>query len=661
MKLFETFFQNHDYRPDVDGLRALAVIVVVLFHAWPKHFGFGIFGVDIFFVISGYLITSIIIKDLDKGRFSFKKFYHRRILRIIPPLLTILCFCLIAGFFFLTAEEYSRLGANARAGAFFWGNFFLMAEAGYFDVASSLKPFLHLWSLGIEEQFYIIYPLLLLLTAKYSAKLFLVALLGGISLLFGPQISAWLFGPAAGDAIRYYSPLSRAFDLCAGALLALILRKRQIKPKYGTISAITGSTLIIISCFVIDSAKPWPSLYTLLPVAGIILLILAGPHNWLSRILLANKPVVLIGLISYELYLWHWPLLSFANILAGGPEHVPSYAKILLLFLALILSFLLFYFFGLPLRRKYRKNGKIGLILLALLVVVGLGGHFVMLKKGLPARIDQASALKGWEAPGINADVARAAPFFPDWKNYTDAPNQAALEAPPHQTDLAIIGDSHAQQLYAGLKDLLDEKNIAVFPASGQAPYLGVATLTENMSNYRKNGFHLIDQAFNTVINNPRIKTVILAHNPECSIGDAIDLAKPEDKDINAIMERAMRKTLRALQKANKKVILVLDNPALNFDPASLAQRPINFSNQANNRVISRKDAEANPARIWYNALCKKMAAEFDNVKLIDLFDAFCDADYCRATIDGKPLYWDRTHLTNFGSHIAAQFLIKAF
>lgn len=269
-------------------------------------------------------------------------------------------------------------------------------------------------------------------------------------------------------------------------------------------------------------------------------------------------------------------------------------------------------------------------------------------------------ALKGWESQAVKADIARAAPLFPEWKEYTDAFNQVALEAEPAKTDLAILGDSHAQHLYSGLKETLPEKNLAVFPASGQAPFIGVATMTENMGNYRKNGYKLMDAAYKTVLANPRIKTVILAHNPECSIGDAIDPDNPDEKNIEAIMERAMRKSLHALHLAGKKVIIVLDNPTLNFDPASLEPRPEVFGQLAGRDRMPRKKAEDRPAREWFNALAKKVAAEFDNVHITDLFDVFCDQEYCRASIDGKSLYWDRSHLTDTGSRVAAKALLQA-
>lgn len=655
MKFIESFFQSRDYRPDVDGLRAFAVLAVMLFHAWPGQFAFGIFGVDVFFVISGYLITNIILKDIARGDFSLKKFYQRRILRILPPLVFILFACLAAGFFLLTAGEYARLGANARAGAFFGGNFFLMAEAGYFDVASSLKPLLHLWSLGIEEQFYIVYPFLLLLAARYSTTLFVIALLGGLSLLAGPQISARLFGD---DGVaRYYSPLVRAFDLCAGALVAICAQNRRGYPKNGALFAFPGLMLLVVSCLVIDSSKPWPSWLTLLPVGGIALLIWAGPLNSINRLLFANRPAVFVGLISYELYLWHWPLLSFANILAGGQEHVAGLAKAALLFAAIALAFLLFYYYGLPIRRKYRESKIMSLALLAVLAAAGLCGHFVLKADGLPARLERPAALKGWEAPIVRADMARAAQYFPKWREYTDEANQPALEDSPGELDIALLGDSHAQQLYAGLREALEgEKKIGVFPVSGQAPFMDVATMTENFGNYRKNGWRLMNEAYRTVLDNPNIKTVILAHNPDCSMNDALDPHNPADRDGRAIMERAMRESLAALQKAGRNVILVLDNPALDFDPASLEPRPISLLDRAGK--MEREKAEASPARLWYNALCEKMAAEFANVRLADLFEAFCDEKSCVAYKDGQPLYWDRGHLTLEGSRLAARYLL---
>lgn len=250
-----------------------------------------------------------------------------------------------------------------------------------------------------------------------------------------------------------------------------------------------------------------------------------------------------------------------------------------------------------------------------------------------------------WESDKVREDVARAARYFPEWKKYTDEPNQAAIEAPPDELEVALIGDSHIMHLYPGLADLLYEK-IGVFPASAQAPFPQIATLTDGLTNFRKDGWRLTAKAYETVLANPNIKVVLLGHHPECGMEETLDPAHPEERDAGKLMESAMRQSLEQLRKAGKKVLLVLDNPTLDSTGGS--------------GKMPRSAAEANPARQWYAGICRNVAADFDNVDIVDLFEAFCDENECSSVIDGKPLYWDSHHLTGDGSRIAAPILAKA-
>lgn len=652
------------YRADLDGLRAWAVLAVILFHAWPAHFPSGHIGVDIFFVISGYLITRIIMDARARGGFSFLAFYHRRVLRIVAPLLPVLLCCLVAGYWLLTPGEYAQLGANAGAGAFFWANFHLMAEAGYFDVASTFKPLLHLWSLGIEEQFYIVFPLLLLLGARFPAALFLAPLLALLCLLAGADLTSWLLAPRDAASGVYYSPFTRAFALLAGAALALAPHGRPMPSWLGCACALAGIALLGCSFYLAAGQKLWPSRLAALPVLGTALIIYAGPANAISRVLLASPWVAGLGLLSYELYLWHWPLLAFANILGGGQEQTPHWLRGLLLLAAFGIAGLAYFGWGRPLRERYRHRKSMSIVFLILLGLLGLGAFGIAAWRGLPGRIAAAPALKGWEAPGVEEDARRAAPLYPQWREFTDAPNQVALQAAPEQLDVALIGDSHAQQLYAGLKDALAGKaKLGVFPASGQAPWPGVATLTDGMTNYRKHGHRLMDMAYATVLRNPGIRTVILAHNPLFSMLDTLDPARPDQgltaAERDALLLGAMRRGLAALTAAGKKVVIVLDNPALDFDPRILEPRPLRIAGAGGRRTMLRAVAEAAPAREWYARLCAQAAAGLDNVYIVDLFDAFCDAESCKAWKDGQPLYWDASHLTYAGSKLAGKFLAK--
>jgi peptidoglycan/LPS O-acetylase OafA/YrhL len=314
-----------NYRPDIDGLRAVAVLSVVGYHAFPKVAPGGFVGVDVFFVISGYLISSVILRALHKGTFTFQNFYARRIKRIFPALLLVLATCLGFGWFTLVPSEYQQLGKHVAGGAGFVANFVLWRESGYFDAPAQLKPLLHLWSLGIEEQFYLVWPLLLYVAWKLrlnSLTVTLPIILGSFSLN--------LYNYRHDDvAAAFYSPLTRFWELSIGSTLAWItlsetsvfgsLRSRiicfvlsQAVGSVRNISTVAGMLLIVASVF---DGKTFSGWWVALAAVGTFLLIASGPDAWLNRRVLSNGGMVFIGLISYPLYLWHWPFLSFARIL----------------------------------------------------------------------------------------------------------------------------------------------------------------------------------------------------------------------------------------------------------------------------------------------------------------------------------------------------------
>lgn len=323
------------YRPDIDGLRAVAVLSVVFFHAFPEVKSGGFIGVDIFFVISGFLISTIIFENLEKDSFSFAGFYARRIKRIFPALLLVLTTCAVIGWFALLANEYKQLGWHILGGAGFLSNFVLWQESGYFDAHADTKPLLHLWSLGIEEQFYIVFPLLVWLI--WRARLnpltltFIIALISFLLNLKGIDKDA---------TAVFYSPQTRVWELLCGSLLAWLalhppamltrlasrlddwlgmLIHRPAPPADGrvlaNVLAFFGLLLVTYGVIRINKKLTFPGLWALVPVLGATLLIAAGPRAWINRRLLANRMMVWFGLISFPLYLWHWPLLSFARIM----------------------------------------------------------------------------------------------------------------------------------------------------------------------------------------------------------------------------------------------------------------------------------------------------------------------------------------------------------
>ncbi len=357
------------YRPDIDGLRAIAVMLVLIFHAFPEAAPGGFVGVDVFFVISGFLITGIIARDLGEQRFSLAGFYARRIRRIFPALIVVLAVALVAGWLLMLPSAYVQLGSDVFASAAFLANIALLLQSGYFDVESAKKPLLHLWSLGIEEQFYLFWPLLLILVARLRLKLFwIAAILGAASF----ALNLVLIG--ANPVATFYLPFTRAFELLAGALLALGWSQTGKPTVASDWRAFAGFALIALAVGLYDSHSQFPGWRAALPVVGSALL-LSAPAAWLNRSLLASRPMVWIGLISYPLYLWHWPLLVFFALIKFSPLTLLERGLILLL--SVLLAWATYRFIEKPLRFGRSQPRKLVALGASIVLIAALGGTVV--------------------------------------------------------------------------------------------------------------------------------------------------------------------------------------------------------------------------------------------------------------------------------------------
>ena len=381
MTPYSTTIQD-SYRPDIDGLRGLAVLTVILFHAFPQYLGGGFIGVDIFFIISGYLICSNLFKNLEEGRFSFIDFYCRRIRRIFPALLCVLLGTYGVGWFLLTSSEYWQLGKHIVGGAAFSANFVYLNESGYFDTAANLKPLLHLWSLGIEEQFYIFWPVILWLAWRAGINLFSVTVIG---LLASFACNIWAASNEAFYLFDFYSPFTRIWELLLGALLAYYVIRAK-PDKASNMQSYFGLALITIGALVCSKDSVFPGWWALLPTVGATLLISAGKTATINKILLSNRLMIGLGLISYPLYLWHWPILSYLRILNGDSS--TPWMLMLCLIASLGLAYLTYCFVERPLR--YGANLRIKtIVLLSLMGVVAFIGFNTYKRDGLDFRISK--------------------------------------------------------------------------------------------------------------------------------------------------------------------------------------------------------------------------------------------------------------------------------
>jgi peptidoglycan/LPS O-acetylase OafA/YrhL len=448
------------YRPDIDGLRAVSILLVLGFHAQSWLIPGGFVGVDIFFVISGFLITGIILGQIEEGRFSALGFYARRVRRIFPALIVVLSATFLLGWLLLLPDGFVDLGKNIAASVAFVSNLFQLRQAGYFAAASADNPLLHLWSLGIEEQFYIVWPPVLLLIARAKGRPFYIFALAAASFAAGLLIYAgykeWSF----------YSPIPRAWELLAGGLIAerQIARHDFLKAGFARqhdLQAVAGIALIAAAAFGLNRDSLFPGAGALLPVIGAVLLILS-PSSWINRRILSSKLMVLIGLISYPLYLWHWPLLSYLGIVrSGDPNFLEIWAVVIV---AALLSYLTYRLVELPLRRRPLVVPKLAFGLASLgaigIVTAAAGGFDLR----FPSEIRDIARIE----PQTNTGLRDACFVESGFEFGSDCVE------PGDKPLLFLWGDSTAAALYPGLKELAAAHGFrtAHFEAAGCPPIL---------------------------------------------------------------------------------------------------------------------------------------------------------------------------------------------
>ena len=491
------------YRPDIDGLRAVAVLSVVAFHAFPGWMKGGFIGVDVFFVISGFLISTIIFENLDKDTFSFAEFYARRIKRIFPALLLVLIASFAFGWFALLADEYKQLGKHIAAGAGFVSNFILWGEAGYFDNSAETKPLLHLWSLGIEEQFYIVWPFVLWLAWKKKFNLLtLTILVTFVSFYLN------LKGVKKDSVATFYSPQTRFWELLAGSILAwFALYKKDAFSQYKlkvdgwlakliyresvqvdgkTLSNVTsflGCLLLAYGFWRITKDISFPGKWAFIPVLGAVLIILAGPKAWINRKILSNKIVVWFGLISFPLYLWHWPLLSFARIVES---EVPSRnIRIAAVVVSIFLAWLTYKLVERPVRLGGHSRVKVTVLVL-LMALIGYVGYNAYVRDGLRFRaaaknteqfradakkkegqvrkIEIKAGLCHFNKRGQYSDIQS---FVTHWKCLSD-------DEGLYSSRVLMFGDSHAADKSMGLR--LNGVDVVQIGGAGCSINPGLAT-----------------------------------------------------------------------------------------------------------------------------------------------------------------------------------------
>ena len=438
------------------------MLLVLNFHAFPVAAPGGFVGVDVFFVISGFLITGIITRELEAGSFSLIGFYNRRIRRIFPALIVVLAATLAMGWFWMLPQAFAQLGSDSFASAAFLANIALLLQSGYFDIESAKKPLLHLWSLGIEEQFYLCWPLLLMLAARLRISVMAVAVVLGIaSFLLNV---AWI---GSDPVATFYLPFTRAFELLAGAVLACGWIKVDQSGAASNRRGWIGVALIAASVAILDSHRAFPGWWAVLPVAGSVLL-LSAPAAWMNRVVLASPAMVWIGLISYPLYLWHWPLLVFGEMIKFRP--LTLLERELILLASALLAWATYRFVEIPFRfgrPSPRKTFSLG----AGMALIAAAGFAVVWGRGFDSRLPpeiramanvRTESFK-WRFHECLLDLAKETSFADSCVERDRRPL------------LLIWGDSTAGALLPGLRKAQETRDFGIgqFTSNSCIPALG--------------------------------------------------------------------------------------------------------------------------------------------------------------------------------------------
>jgi peptidoglycan/LPS O-acetylase OafA/YrhL len=678
------YITHNKYRKDIDGLRAIAVLSVVLFHAFPQLLRGGFVGVDVFFVISGFLISSIIFEQLERGSFSFIDFYSRRIKRIFPALLLVLSACLGFGWFSLLTDEYKQLGKHVAGGAGFVSNVLLWHESGYFDNNAYTKPLLHLWSLGIEEQFYIVWPVILWLAWKKRFNLLTITVIvlvssfilnlakvnsnsvatfyllptRGWELLIGAVFAHWTLYPVKPDswfAVRVckldgwlkrliYSPAAAAAP-AAGATLRDVM-------------SVLGMVLLVMSFVAIYKERSFPGWWALLPTLGSVLIIAAGAQAWLNRTVLANKIMVWLGLISFPLYLWHWPLLSFARIIENA---TPSrWVRLAALAIAFVLAWLTYRFVEKPIRFGAQRRVVV-IALVGLMLLVGAVGAVVYKLDGMEQRnphLNEVVKPSGeWQYPG---DMKKF-----DFKGSTFYYKNSSLK-----TATLFIGDSNIAQYYVRADELIktkpDTTNSMVFSTGGTcAPIKHV-----HISNY-KHCVTLLQDSLDYAISSKNITTVVIGgYWVQYLSNEANSYFKNNDDDKEFIQKEnnaykkafiELDKYIKILKSADKNVILILQIPTGDeLDPRDSVKRTLgDFPHmlKRRNKFVSVGELDEKYGHIK-NSIIE--VAKSNAIEFIDPMNYLCNSISCPSfDQDESPIYKDAAHLSPYFVRKNATFIDK--
>ncbi|MCC2636693.1 MAG: acyltransferase family protein [Moraxellaceae bacterium] len=627
-----------DYRREIDGLRALAVVPVILFHAGAPGFGGGFVGVDIFLVISGYLITSIILAEMEAGRFSLATFYERRARRILPALFVMMAVCIPFAWLWLRPGELKEFSQSLMAVSVFASNIFFWQESGYFATATELKPLLHTWSLAVEEQFYLLFPLLLMLTWRLGRKWIMVL----VAVIALESLAVAHIGAYNNPDRTFFLLPGRIWELAIGVLLAFHLTQ-PTRPALSAAAtqwlSLAGLALITFSIAGYSEATPFPSLYALVPTLGTALLILyARPGTWAGS-LLGSRTLVGVGLVSYSAYLWHQPLFAFAR---HRSLHEPGWALVTALVMAtFVLAWLSWRYVERPFRHKggFSRQQIFGLAVTgsAVLVAAGLFGH---LTNGYLLRQDTRANLAQIESRmRVNHGLSQACEG-----HFT----LAAACRTDAQPELLLWGDSYAMHLAQGLLASRPGLKMMQITVSVCGPVLDVAPVDQRYTTaWARQCIASNDKVIDYLRRTPTLKYVVLS-SPFHRYAQAKRQLLHRDGQLLNAREAGLHhleKTLATLRALGKTAVIVSPPPQVGRNIGSCLSRALQFGNDLDTCNFPLTEAERYQQDVYQ--LLRDVERQGT---VIWLAEGICAGGICKAHAGETFIYRDSGHLSREGS-----------
>ena len=631
------------YRPEIDGLRAVAVVPVILFHAGFNVFSGGFIGVDVFFVISGYLITAIIISELEQRRFSLMHFYERRARRILPALFVVMACCIPFAWMWMPPTQYKDFSQSVVAVSLFASNILFWREEGYFAPAAEEKPLLHTWSLAVEEQYYLFFPLALLLLWRFGRhRVFLfVALVAAFSLLLSEW--GWRNEPSA----NFYLAPTRAWELLAGSICAFVLRDGQPlqKPWLGNALSFAGLALIVAATLFFDKTTPIPSVYALIPVGGACLIILFGAgRTWTAR-LLSQKVFVGIGLISYSAYLWHQPLFAFARIRMLSE---PSYELTGFLALAsLVLAYFTWRLIETPFRRAAIVSRKMvirsSVCVAGIMVTFGLAGH---LTSGSFRHDRESYALVSADEHRMRTNHGLSELCE---EKFTLSANCRTSEAP----EVILWGDSHAMHLMQGLRASGRDLRIIQMTVSTCAPIIGLASISSEYTAERaEQCIATNDKVFDYVRGSSSLRYAVLSSPFIQYVGEQSNVMLRDGRIVpgDEVSLKFFKETLHSLVDLGIRPVVFSPPPSTGANIGACLTRARWFGKHLSHCDFDFEEAVGRGSKV--RKFLQDIDLEYD---VIWLEEGICLEGQCRAALNDTFIYRDSGHLSHEGSTLLGE------